>query len=514
VELFLYIGPIFGLLVGWFISRFFGATSLKSLEEKKQEIIDDAKSDIEDLKNETRLKLTEENETYKIQLEKEFQSRNNSLKSFERTLNEKDASLSKKDSKLSRLDSELSSKKLSINNELKRIEESKSYYRNLVNKANLQMEKIAGMSKEEVLAELKENLISEAREYTNKIISDMFTEAKKTAERKAKDIILQSINQTATEQSAESTVSAIILPDDSMKGRIIGREGRNIRSFELTTGVDVLIDDTPKTIMLSCFDPMRKEIAKISLERLIEDGRIHPGRIEDVVEKVRSEMDDMNYEAGENALFELGLHEIHSELTSLIGKLRFRTGDGQNILKYSLEVAKISSLLANSLELDNHLAKRAAILHQVGRVIDKVDISVKDRTLEALKKYGEKQIIIDIIEGIDCHSETKHPVSIVVEAAKLISESRPGAKREAYEEFSKRLTALEEIAVSFEGVEEAFAIQAGREIRVMIDYDKLSDESSELMAAQIAKKIEDELDYPGQIKVTLFREFRATDYAK
>ena len=513
--IFLCVALVIGTAIGWYLNTFLGSKSVAAAKKEHADLLEEATSEVEDMKQEARLKMKDERAEMVQSLENDIQDKATELKKTERQIKEREVTLDKRISDLEKSKKDLEHRELVLDNEKKRIAESKDYYRELIDKANERLETIAEMSKDEALENLKENLIADARQHTDKIITDMFEEARRDAQHKAKDVVLQSINQTASEHSVESTIAVVNLPDDAMKGRIIGREGRNIRSFEMNTGVDILIDDTPKTIVLSCFDPVRREIGKIALERLIEDGRIHPGRIEDVVEKVREEMNDRHFETGETALFDLGIHGVHSDLVNLLGRLRFRSKSGQNVLKYSIEVANIASLIATNLGFDPHLAKRVAILHEVGRVVDKVDVSVKDRTIEILKKHNEKPIIIEIVEAIgEATAEGKHPMSIIVDAAKSISESRPGARKEVYETHVKRLGHLEEIAKSFDGVDDAYAIQAGRELRVMIDYDDVNDENAELLAASIVKKIEDEEEYPGQIKVTIFREFRSVDYAK
>ena len=510
------IGSLLGIIIGWVLNLLLSEKNLNEAKRKKKQILEDAEIEIDDLKKETLLKIQEDNNVYRQSLDQEYVEKSSSLKKTERDLNEREVHIEKKVEYVNKKEEEFKFEKLSIENEKRKVTEAKSHYKDLIDKVNLRLEEISGITKDEALEILKENLINEAKKQTGKVISDILDEAQHTANRQAKDIVLQAIYQCSSDQSVESTVSVINLPDDSMKGRIIGREGRNIRSFEMASGCDVLIDDTPQMIVVSCYDPMRREIGKIALERLIEDGRIHPARIEEMIEKVESEMDDLNFEKGEQAIFDLGIHTMHRDLTALIGKLRFRTLSGQNLLSHCKEVAEISAIITTELGIEKHQVKRAALLHEIGRTIDKIDISVHERTLEVLRKFGENQTIIDLIEDLsdDFVKEVRNPLSYVIAAAKAISSSRPGARRDVYEQYVKRLQNMEEMALSFEGVNSAFAIQAGREVRVMIDCDLIEDANSKVLANNLCQKIEKEMEYPGQIKVSVHREYRAYEYAK
>lgn len=513
-ELIIIVSTIAGALIGWFLSALISNNSIKKAKQKAIEIKSDAAEEIEDLKSDLKLKSAEELDLLKQELENEYINRTRDLKAFELKVSEEEALVEKRNNEIDNLEKMLETEKVDVKLEMQKAVDMRTFYRSEVDKVNQKLEQISGMTKEEALEELQENLISEAHKNSSKIIQEIIDDATVTGQTKSKDIILQSIFETAADHTAESTVSIVKLPDDSMKGRIIGREGRNIRSFELKSGVDVLIDDTPDTIVLSCFDPIRREVAKIALERLIEDGRIHPGRIEEVLEKVKSESDDRDFEAGEQALFDLGIHNIHGDLTSLIGKLRFYTVSGQNVLKHSVEVAKLAAQIATHLELDTSVAKRASIFHELGRVVNKPELSISERTLELLRKYKEIPKIIEIIENIKAKYEVKHQLIYVINAAKSISMARPGARREIFESYLKRLTKLEELCNNFEGVKKSYAIQTGREVRVLVDCDIVEDHDSHALANEIANKIETNTEYPGQVKVSIYREFRSIDFAK
>jgi ribonuclease Y len=371
------------------------------------------------------------------------------------------------------------------------------------------------MTNEEALRELKENLLARAKQESAQLLKDMKDQARLTANKEAKEIIISAIQRTAADHSSEATVSVVHIPNDEMKGRIIGREGRNIRSFETATGIDVIIDDTPEAVILSGFDPYRREIARRALEKLIQDGRIHPGRIEEVVEKTEKEMEETIRELGEKAMLETGVHGLHPELVKLLGKLNFRTSYGQNVLQHSIEMAHIAGLMAADLQLDAVVAKRAALLHDIGKAIDRnTEGTHYELGAELAKKYGEGPIIQNAIVSHHGDVEMISPISALVQAADAISGSRPGARRETLEGYVKRLENLETIAESFPGVAKTYAIQAGREIRVMVQPEKISDAMADQLSTDIAEKIQQELEYPGQIKVTIIREYRSVNYAK
>ncbi|HEU5261138.1 MAG TPA: ribonuclease Y [Gemmatimonadales bacterium] len=381
--------------------------------------------------------------------------------------------------------------------------------------ARVRLEQIAGLTAQEAKQELLHRLEDEARSEAAALARDLKEQAKKSADREAKKILALAIQRLAAEHTAESTVSAVALPSDEMKGRIIGREGRNIRAFEAATGVDVIIDDTPDTVVVSCFDPVRREVGRLALERLIADGRIHPGRIEEIVEKCRQEIEASIVEAGEQAVYETGIKGMHPELVKLVGRMKYRTSYGQNILDHSKEVAWLAGIMAAELKLDVQLAKRGALLHDIGKVLThEHDGTHVQLGIEVATKYGEHPIVINCIAAH--HDDVAHetPVSVIVQAADAVSGSRPGARREAFETYVKRLTQLEQLAGEFSGVEKVFAIQAGREVRVVVTPNAIDDGKASQLSDQIARRIERELQYPGQIKVVVIRETRAVDFAR
>src|SRR6266849_1733709 len=381
--------------------------------------------------------------------------------------------------------------------------------------ARAKLEQLAGLSAQEAKEELMRRMEEEARSDAAALLRDIKEQARKTADREAKQIVALAIQRIATEHTAESTVAAVALPADDMKGRIIGREGRNIRAFEAATGVDVIIDDTPDTVVVSCFDPVRREVGRLALERLITDGRIHPGRIEEIVDKARVEVDASVLEAGEQAVYETGIKGMHPELVKLVGRMRYRTSYGQNILEHSKEVAWLAGILAAELKLDVQLAKRGALLHDIGKVLThEHDGTHVQLGVEVATKHGEHPTVINCIAAH--HDDVAHesPISVIVQAADAVSGSRPGARREAFETYVKRLTQLEQIASEFAGVEKVFAIQAGREVRVVVTPNTIDDGKASVLSEQIARKIERELQYPGQIKVVVIRETRAVDFAR
>ena len=377
------------------------------------------------------------------------------------------------------------------------------------------LEQVAGLSAQEARLELIARLESEARDEAAALVRNITEQAKKTADREAKKIVALAIQRIAAEQTAESSVSAVVLPSDEMKGRIIGREGRNIRAFEAATGVDVIIDDTPDTVVVSCFEPVRREVGRLALERLIADGRIHPGRIEEIVKKAKADIDAGIVEAGEQAVYDTGIRGMHPELVKLVGRMKYRTSYGQNILEHSKEVAWLAGIMAAELKLDVNLAKRGALLHDVGKVLThEHDGTHVQLGIEVATKYGEHPVVINCIAAH--HDDVPHetPVSVIVQAADAVSGSRPGARREAFETYVKRLTQLEKLASEFQGVEKVFAIQAGREVRVVVTPEAVDDTGATRLTDEIARKIERELQYPGQIKVVVIRETRAVGVAR
>ncbi len=499
---------------GWLFNSTFGKKSLKYAREKEKEIIEDAQVEAENIKRERLIEVDEEYYHLKQTLEEEFRDKKRSLQKEEQRLNEKDTNIDRKSDYITKKENELNHRE----NKLKSTEAQNLLKQERLNgiiaEQNTMLEKIAGLTSEDAKKILMDNLIEEAKKGASKMIQAITDEAKAEASKEAKNIIIGALQQSGIDLAIESTVSTVVLPSDDMKGRIIGREGRNIRAFEIVTGVDVIVDDTPGSIILSAFDPMRREIARIVMEKVVADGRIHPGRIEDMYEKVKSEMSDYMREMGDQVLLECGTHGVHSELAYLLGKLRFRTSFGQNVLQHSKEVSVISGIIAAELGLDVNLAKRAGLLHDIGRATDKsTDTNHAEMGAEIAKKYNENQIIQNSIAAHHSTVEPNSPISIIIQIANELSKKRPGARREAIESFINRMRQMEAIAGSFDGVYRSFAIQAGKEIRIIVSHEKVDDTEIHHLAQDIAKKIEEEIEYPGQIKVVVIREFRGVEYA-
>jgi ribonuclease Y len=508
------ITAIIFLIIGWFLNSSFGKRSLTNAREKENEIIEKARIEAENLKKEKRLEADEEYYNLKQSLEEEFRNKKKSLQKEEQRLNEKDTNIDRKSDFITKKEQELDV----LEKELKTYEEQnlqrQEKLKSVINEQNLMLEKIAGMTADEAKRVLMDNLIDEAKKYASKTIKNIADEAKLEAKNQSRNIIISAMQQSGVDMAIESTVSTVVLPSDDMKGRIIGREGRNIRAFEIVTGVDVIVDDTPGSIILSAFDPMRREIARIVMEKLVADGRIHPGRIEDMYEKVKNEMDEYMSELGEQAILECGIHGVHHELVYLIGKLRFRTSFGQNVLQHSKEVAVIAGIAAAELELDVNLATRAGILHDIGRATEKsTDTNHAELGADIAKKFNENETVQNAIAAHHSTVEPKSAIAVIVQIANELSKVRPGARREAVENFINRMRQMEAIAESFDGVHHSYAIQAGKEIRIIVSHEKVDDGALNQLAQDIAKKIEEEIEYPGQIKVVVIREFRGVDYA-
>ncbi len=482
--------------------------ALKSAEIEAKRIVEDAKKNAETEKKETLVEAKEEALRIKNEAERELKERRNDLQRLERRTMQKEENLDRKIDNLEKKE-ELLNKKIKDNSDLKEeIEKTKEEQTEL-------LQTISGMTVEEARASLLGRVESEARHDMAMKLSEIEQECKEVAEEKAKNIISLAIQRCAADSVAEATVSVVDLPNDEMKGRIIGREGRNIRAIETLTGVDLIIDDTPEAITISTFDPIRREIARIALDKLVSDGRIHPSRIEEMVEKSRKEVEAIIKKEGEQATFETGIHGINHELVKLLGRLKFRTSYGQNVLKHSIEVAHIAGMIAAELDVDATLAKRAGLLHDIGKAMThEVDGSHVQIGLELAKKYKENREVLHAIESHHGDVEPTTLIAMIVQAADAISAARPGARRENLETYIKRLQKLEEIANSFEGIEKAFAIQAGREIRIMVKPEEINDDAMVFIARDIAKKIESDLEYPGQIKIHVIRETRQFEYAK
>ncbi|MDR0886594.1 MAG: ribonuclease Y [Clostridiales Family XIII bacterium] len=502
------VGLVVGVFIGYIIRKNVGERTIGNAEIKAMNLISDAEKQAESLKKEKILEAKEENHKLKVALDSEIKDRRLEISKSERRLIQKEESLDKKIENLEKKEENVAAR-------VKKLDEKEASLDDQIEIQNKELERISGYTKEEAKQILLNNLEKDIRQEAAVMIKTLELEAKDKAEVNAREIIVGAIQRYAADQVAESTVSVVPLPNDDMKGRIIGREGRNIRAIETLTGVDLIIDDTPEAVVLSGFDPVKREIARMSLQRLIVDGRIHPSRIEEMVNKAEKDVWNIIKEAGEQATFDVGVHNLHPELVKLLGRLKYRTSYGQNVLIHSIEVAELAGLMATELGLDPTLAKRAGLLHDIGKAIDHdkegthVDLGV-----EVLEKYKESKAVIDTMKSHHGDYEPANLEAILIAAADALSAARPGARRETLETYIKRLQKLEEIANTTKGVERSFAIQAGREIRIIANPVEMNDADIVFLAREISKKIESELQYPGQIKVNVVRETKAVDYAK
>ena len=499
-------------LITWFLATNYhkNVTDAKigSAEERARKIIDEALKTAEDSKREKLLEVKEESLRTRNDLEKEVKDRRNELQRAERRIQQKEENVEKRSEAIERREQSLSAREENLNRKSEEVAK--------LNEERIQeLEKISGLTSEQAKEYLLKIVEDDVKHESAIMIKNMEAEAKEEADKRAKEIVVNAIQRCAADHVSETTISVVQLPNDEMKGRIIGREGRNIRTLETMTGVDLIIDDTPEAVVISGFDPIRREVARIALEKLIVDGRIHPARIEEMVEKAQKEVAAKIKEEGENAAIEAGVHGLHPEVTKILGRMMFRTSYGQNCLKHSVEVAQLCGLMASELGLDVRVAKRAGLLHDIGKAVDhELEGSHIQLGVDICRKYKESQVVINAVEAHHGDVEPQSLIAVLVQAADTISSARPGARRETLETYTSRLKELEDITNSFKGVDHSFAIQAGREVRVMVVPEQVTDEDMVIMAREIAKKIEDEMEYPGQIKVNIIRESRATDYAK
>ena len=501
-------GIFVGIIVGYFVRKNISEAKIGQAEKMADDIIDKANKEAETLQKEKLLEAKEEIHKWRNEAEKENKERRIEVQRFEKRIIQKEEVL---DKKLQTLEN----KEYVLNDKLKKIDKKEEQIEAIKVQQLEKLESISGITSDKAKEIILTNAERDVRREMSIMIKEIESQAKEEADKKSREIIGYAIQKCAADHVAETTVTVVNLPNDEMKGRIIGREGRNIRTLETLTGIDLIIDDTPEAVILSGFDPIRREVARIALEKLIADGRIHPARIEEMVEKARKEVDNIIKEYGEQAAFETGVHGLHPELIRLLGRLNYRTSYGQNVLKHSIEVAHIAGIMAAEIGADVKLAKRAGLLHDIGKSVDhEMEGTHVEIGMDLLRRYKESK---DVIHAMSTHHGDYEPQTIeavLVTAADAISAARPGARRETLEAYIKRLEKLEEIANSYEGVDKSFAIQAGREIRIMVKPENVSDEDIHLLARDMTKRIEDELEYPGQIKVSIIRETRAIEYAK
>jgi ribonuclease Y len=503
------------LLVFLLVKKRSGARSLLRAKQEAKEIVKKAGEEAEKIKRESKLEAKEKYLNLKADFERQTRDRRRKLNDMERRLVKKEENLEQKFQVLERKEREFNSNEQRLYSREKEIGDKERKYEGLIQKGLEELERIAGISQEEAKKELQSKVEEKAKLEAVQTLRKIEEETREKSQMVARDIISQAIQRSAAEHVVETTVSVVDLPSDDMKGRIIGREGRNIRALELATGVDIIVDDTPEAVILSSFDPIRREMARLAIEKLVVDGRIHPARIEEVVENVKVELEEKLKQEGESAVLELRLQNIHPELIKLLGKLKYRTSYGQNVLQHAKEVAYLSALMAKELGVNPNVAMRAGLLHDIGKAVDRdVEGTHTELSVELTKKYGENEAVYQAIASH--HRDVDFPSieAVLVQAADTLSAARPGARRELLETYIKRLEKLEEIANSYEGVAKAFALQAGREIRIIVESQKISDDRASLAAKEIAEKIKEELDYPGQIKVTVIREMRAVEYAR
>jgi len=501
--------------LGWLFNSKVGKKSAALAEENAKRTIADAEKEAKNLKREKLLEVKDEWYKKKTEFDNEVQKKRQKLGNLEKQLTQREENSEKKFDLV--LQKERENKKLeqSLTDQKENLRKKTEETEQLALEQNVKLERISGLTSEDAKKLLMENMVNQAKIDSIQMVKEITDKAKADAKREAQKVIVQSIQRTAADHSIETTVSVVQIQNDEMKGRIIGKEGRNIRAFESSTGVDVIVDDTPEAVILSSFDQFRREVARVSLERLIADGRIHPARIEEVVEKVKQELEEELIREGENTVMELGLHNMHKELIKHLGRMKYRSSFGQNLLQHSIEVAYLTGIMAAELGLETNVAKRAGLLHDVGKTVDKsVEGPHALVGYDLTKRYKENPIVANAVGSHHEDIEMEHPIAALVQAADAISGARPGARREPLESYVKRLENLEKMAKSFEGVAKTYAIQAGREVRVVVEHNKVDDLLADKLAKEISQKIESEMDYPGQIKVTVIREVRKISYAK
>ena len=500
---------------GWIFNSRIGKKSLLSAEEKAKQMVADAQKEANNLKREKLLEVKDEWYKKKLEFDAEINQKRQKIQNLEKQLTSREENIEKKFDLVIKKEKETKEMEKELMELKKNIDFKMQEIARLETEQNEKLEKISGLTTEEAKKMLMDNMVNQAKSDVAVTVKEIHDQAKADAKREAQKVIVQAIQRTAADHSIETTVSVVQIQNDDMKGRIIGKEGRNIRSFEAATGVDVIVDDTPEAVILSSFDQFRREVARVSLERLITDGRIHPARIEEVVDKVRQELEEEMIREGENTILQLGLHNMHQELVKHVGKMKYRSSYGQNLLQHSVEVAYLTGIMAAEVGLDVNLAKRAGLLHDIGKTVDKsVEGPHALIGYDLAKKYKEHPIVVNAVGSHHEDIEMEHPIAPLVQAADAISGARPGARREPLEGYVKRLETLEALAKSFEGVAKTYAIQAGREVRVVVEHDKIDDTVADKLSHDIASKIEEEMEYPGQIKVTVIREVRKISYAR
>lgn len=506
---------VLSFFIGWYMNSRSGQSKITSAKEMAKKILEDAAREADTAKREKLLEVKDEWYQKKKEYDQEVQKQRNKIESQEKALNLREENIDRKVELLGKKEREQVGVKRQIEERMKALDVRQRDLEKLIEEENARLERASGLSRDEAKRMLIENLITEARSEASVTLKEIRDKTRDDARKEAQKLIVQAIQRTAADHSVETTVSVLNIQSDEMKGRIIGREGRNIRAFEAATGVDVIVDDTPEAVILSGFDPFRREVARIALEKLIADGRIHPARIEEVVEKVRTELEEEVLKVGENTMLEMSLHGAHKEILRLVGLMKYRSSYGQNMLQHSKEVGYLCGVMAGELRLDANLAKRAGLLHDLGKCLDK-NLEGPHALLgfEVAKKYGEHPLVANAIGSHHDDIPMESPLAALVQAADAISGARPGARRESVEGYVKRLENLEAIAQSFQGVAKTYAIQAGREVRIIVEQEKVDDARADQLAHDISAKIQQEMEYPGQIKVTVIREYRSVAYAK